>query len=363
MLTNDRCDVTVVIPTRNRANFLSEALRSALSQVDISFEIRVVDDGSSDATPELLKACVDTRVKPVRHASPRGVAAARNRAAAEARGEWLAFLDDDDIWAPTWLRTGLEIARTRGAGAVYGGYWIVDEQRRVLGAELARHPSQVHRLLADYNAVGGPSSVMVRTDVMAAAGGFDERLSALADWEAWLRVFDRCQAAAVPELLSAYTVYPGNMHAQDPFGVYKEFDIFARIVSTHGGTIKAVADETFITWMATESSRMGHRSRAARFWLRGARRARRPRRVVRAALALARNRTPNGSTLAPPAWLASLADHPAFPIGVHSEAPDAQHLREAKRHSVRSQARTNTWIADTTAWIADTTATERAAAS
>jgi cellulose synthase/poly-beta-1,6-N-acetylglucosamine synthase-like glycosyltransferase len=80
-------------------------------------EVRVVDDASTDGTAELLSGCLDARVKPVRHESSLGVAAARNRAASEAKGEWLAFLDDDDLWSPTWPRTALEIARMCDAGA------------------------------------------------------------------------------------------------------------------------------------------------------------------------------------------------------------------------------------------------------
>jgi hypothetical protein len=306
MMTDETCDVTVVIPTRNRAGFLSGALRSALSQVDLSYEIRIVDDGSTDGTVELLSGCLDSRVKYVRHESSRGVAAARNRAALDARGEWLAFLDDDDLWAPTWLLTGLQIARMRGAGAVYGSRWVIDDRRRVVGALLAPDPSQLRASLDHQNVLGGPSAVMVRAGVLAAAGGFDERLSALADWEAWLRVLDICSAVPVPDLLTAYTSHPGNMHVCDPFGVLAEFETFARIVDTRGGAIKAVREEEFIRWLALDSSRAGYRRRAARLWLRNARRTRKPQHVLRAGLTLTRGGTFDGSTFASPGWLAAL---------------------------------------------------------
>lgn len=234
LVTNETCDVTVVIPTHNRVRLLEDALRSALSQVDVSFEVRVVDDASTDGTSELLSGCLDMRVQHVRHESARGVAAARNRAVSEAKGEWLAFLDDDDLWAPTWLRTALEIGRTCQAGAVYGSRWVIDGRRRVIDAWPAAHASRVHETLAAANALGGPSGVMVRADVMATAGGFDERLSALADWEAWLRVLDICHAAPVPDFLVAYTSYSDNMHVRDPFSVLSEFEVFAGIVNSRG---------------------------------------------------------------------------------------------------------------------------------
>ena len=305
-MTNETCDVTVVIPTRNRATFLPGALRAALSQVDVSFEVRVVDDASTDATAELLSGSLDPRVKPVRHESSLGVAAARNRAGSEAKGQWLAFLDDDDLWSPTWLRTALETARMRNAGAVYGSRLVVDDRRRVIDAWPAADASRVHGSLASYNALGGPSGVMVRADVMATVGGFDERLSALADWDAWLRVLDTCRAAPVPEFLVAYTVSSDNMHVRDPFGYLAEFEVFARIVKNREGTIKNVDKARFVRWLAAEVGRAGHRGAAARLWLRSARIARRPEDAVRAGLALARDETAGRGFAATPAWISAL---------------------------------------------------------
>jgi glycosyltransferase involved in cell wall biosynthesis len=305
-MTGETCDVTVVIPTRNRATLLAGALRSALSQVDVSFEVRVVDDASTDETAELLCNCLDTRVKPVRHESSLGVAAARNRAVSEAKGEWLAFLDDDDLWSPTWLRTALETARTQKAGAVYGSRWIIDDCRRVKDAWPAADASQVRDALATHNVFGGPSGVMVRADVIAAAGEFDERLSALADWEMWLRVLEVCHAAPVPDFLIAYTIHSGNMHTRDPFGYLAEFDVFARILKDREGTTRNVDEARFVRWLAVEATRAGLRRTAARLWLRSARIAHKPEDVVRAGLALTRGETVDCGFAATPGWISAL---------------------------------------------------------
>ncbi|MBV8991348.1 MAG: glycosyltransferase family 2 protein, partial [Solirubrobacterales bacterium] len=87
-----------MIPTRNRWPFLSHTLASALAQESVSLEVVVVDDGSDDQTPERLPAVGDPRVRVFRHERGLGVARARNKGIEEARGAWIAFLDDDDTW-------------------------------------------------------------------------------------------------------------------------------------------------------------------------------------------------------------------------------------------------------------------------
>src|SRR5829696_5642514 len=91
--------VSVVIPTRNRSQLLSRTLQSALNQEEVAVEVVVVDDGS-DNRDALVPEIEDTRVRLVRHRQRRGPAAARNTGIEAARAPWVAFLDDDDLWAP-----------------------------------------------------------------------------------------------------------------------------------------------------------------------------------------------------------------------------------------------------------------------
>ena len=121
--------VSVAMPTRNRWPMLEQALRSALGQEAVELEVIVVDEASSDGTPERLDRIGDERVSFLRHDTPRGPAAARNAAIERARGEWIAFLDDDDLWAPGKLRTQLARAAAGGHGCLHGQ----DRGRRPLG--------------------------------------------------------------------------------------------------------------------------------------------------------------------------------------------------------------------------------------
>src|SRR2546421_10333643 len=112
-------EISVVIPTRNRRALVSRALTTVLGQRNVDIEVFVVDEGSSDGTAELVRSLADSRVTVVRHETPKGVANARNAGLARARAPWVAFLDDDDVWAPDKL--ALQRDAATGARWACGG--------------------------------------------------------------------------------------------------------------------------------------------------------------------------------------------------------------------------------------------------
>jgi hypothetical protein len=297
-------DVTVVLPTRNRRALLADALASVAGQRDVTTETIVIDEGSTDGTAEFLRTHTLPGLRVIRHDAPRGVSNARNAGIAEARAPWIAFLDDDDVWAPTWLAAAL---RAAGAGAdarmVYGGRWAIDEHRAVRDAMLAVAPEVVVQEVAFTNCVGVPSSVLVHASVLAEAGGFDPALSALADWEAWIRFAPVANPVAVSDLLVGYTTYAGNMHVRNPRAIVTELDRMVGLPSVRSATNGAsVHDQRFVRWLAAESQHYGHRRASAQMWLLSAGRFRSPGDVLRAAYALAvpAHREPAYAT---PEWL------------------------------------------------------------
>jgi glycosyltransferase involved in cell wall biosynthesis len=167
-------DVSVVIPTHNRSGLLALTLRSALRQHGVDLEVVVVDDGSTDGTAAAVERLADPRVRMVRHATPLGVSSSRNAGIAEARGRWVAFLDDDDLWAPDKLARQLEAAEAARRSWVYAGTVNVDDRLRVLEGGPPPPPERVPELLNRYNPVpAGASNVMVRADALGRVGGFD----------------------------------------------------------------------------------------------------------------------------------------------------------------------------------------------
>jgi len=283
------CEVSVVIPTRNRWSLLaSAALPAALRQEEVDHEIIVVDDFSTDETPTRLAEFADARVRVARHEERRGVAAARNTGIASARGEWVAFLDDDDLWSPRKLRIQIDAAQSQRAGFAYGGSVWVDERRRFLYGHDAPEPSTLRLQLLRRNVMwSGCSNVVVRTDLVRRVGGFDETLFQLADWDLWLRLSREAPAACCREVLVGYMSHSDNMLLRDPQDVFWEFDYLVEKHRSASLEFGVDFDQAwFSRWVATGHVRAGRRVSAARAYLRGVRATRSLGNVARAGAAL-----------------------------------------------------------------------------
>lgn len=204
-------EVSVVIPTRNRRDLVARAVRSVLAQT-VPVQVVVVDEASTDGTAERMASFGDA-VKVVRHERPLGAAVARNDGVATAIAEWVAFCDDDDVWAPGKLAAQLAAlaASPEARWSVAGAVWV-DTTGRVLRGDLPPAGGDVAAdLLRENNIPGGGSGVVARTDEIRAVGGFDPRLQTLADWELWIRLALRSPLASVRRPLVAYHVHASNM--------------------------------------------------------------------------------------------------------------------------------------------------------
>ncbi len=203
--------VSVVVPTHNRSDWLRVTLRTVLWQQDVDLEAIVVDDGSTDDTAQTVADLGVGRVRLLHHEIPRGVSAARNHGAAEAQGEWVAFIDDDDLWAPDKLARQVEAAVATDSTWVYTGSVHIDEHARVVGGIPPPPPEAVTRLISRYNVIpGGGSNVIVRRDELERVGPFDLRLKNTEDWEMWIRLAGQGPPAWVREPLMAYRVHSAN---------------------------------------------------------------------------------------------------------------------------------------------------------
>jgi glycosyltransferase involved in cell wall biosynthesis len=222
--------VSVVIPTRNRWHLLPRALGSALGQEALTVEVVVVDDGSDPVTASIPQLD-DPRVKLVRHQQRRGVAAARNSGVRVATARWLAFLDDDDLWAPHRLRSILDALARSDADFGYCAAVIVDERLRPLMLQPAPAREHLLRALLERNVIpGGGSNVVVRASLLDQTGGFDESFSFLADWDMWIRLATGGEPASVPEVLIAYSHHAGSWVLSGDTAVSRDLE---RMITKH----------------------------------------------------------------------------------------------------------------------------------
>jgi len=244
-------DVSIVIPTRNRSALLSRTLRSALRQERVDFEIIVVDEASSDDTPALLSALDDDRVRVLRHETPRGLSAARNHGAEHARAEWLAFLDDDDLWAPDKLFRQVSAARDNGRDWAYTGSVNIANGRIVRSSPGPSEEEVVATIRRFPVLPGGGSNVIVRRDTFTQVGLFETRLDCGGeDWELWIRLAQHGRPAGVREPLMAKRIHSSNM-----FGVTDRIVRATTVIETLHGT--AIDWGRMYQWLAERYLREG----------------------------------------------------------------------------------------------------------
>jgi glycosyltransferase involved in cell wall biosynthesis len=262
-------EVSVVVPTLDRWPMLRRALGGALGQAGVELEAVVVDDGSTDGTSEHVAALGDARVRLVRHDRPQGVARARNAGLEAARGEWVAFLDDDDTWAPAKLAEQLAAARAAQAGWAFSSAVVVDQEGRVSGLDPAPDPRGLIAGLLRHNSIpGGCSNVLARRELVVEAGAFDERLSMLADWDLWIGLAERSAAAACSQPHVGYLDHLESMHVRQAHVTPHELALLAdkhrELLARHG--IRPDARLWAFSWAAEGEHRAGHRLRAARLY-------------------------------------------------------------------------------------------------
>jgi glycosyltransferase involved in cell wall biosynthesis len=195
--------VAVVIPVRDRAAMVVEAVGSVLAQTFRDFALVVVDDGSTDGSADAAAAALAGAPAGSRvlRAPPRGVAAARNAGVAASDATWIAFLDSDDLWEPaklavqmTWLaaRPSYRIAQT-------GERWLAGGRHRNPRAWHRKEEWLFPRCLE--RCLVSPSAVVIRRDLYDALGGFDPTFALCEDYELWLRIALREAVGLVPEPL------------------------------------------------------------------------------------------------------------------------------------------------------------------
>ncbi|MEW5806019.1 MAG: glycosyltransferase [Acidobacteriota bacterium] len=204
--------VSVIVPTYNYARFLDPCLESIFAQTYGDFEVIVVDDGSTDDTVEVLRKYED-RIRYI-YQENMGLSAARNTGIKVSTGKYLAFLDSDDIWLPLKLEAQLRvISEDSDVGIVFSDARAFDG-KNVLRESILKEErictGHCFRRLFMGNFLVMPT-VMIRKKCLDEVGLFDETLTAVEDYDLWLRISAHYKIGYVDMMLAMYRVHPSNM--------------------------------------------------------------------------------------------------------------------------------------------------------
>ncbi len=217
-------EVSVIIPTYNRAEFVGAAIASVLAQSYTGYEILVIDDGSTDNTPQVLARFGD-KIRIIRQPNG-GVARARNTGIRHARGKFICFLDSDDLWTPAKLERQLGFAKEN---PIYGLIATEIAGFNEAGEQGGRSKARMYRvrngfvledlLFANWIQT---STVLIRRECLEAVGGFDEDVGQFGeDWLLWMRIAAQFPIYFIAEPLVRYRIHGASLTSHQPESQYE----------------------------------------------------------------------------------------------------------------------------------------------
>lgn len=204
--------VSVVIPAHNAMKYLPATMESVLQQTLTDIEVLIINDGSSDNIIEWAAQITDPRVKLITQEN-QGISGARNTGIANASGEYIAFIDADDLWLPNKLDKQVQaLDNYPAAGLVYTWTAWTDEHGKPTGVIVSSDlEGKVWEQIVVNDKISNGSSAMVRRVCFAQVGVFDCELSGCADRDMWIRLAANYEFAVVKEPLTLYRRHPSSM--------------------------------------------------------------------------------------------------------------------------------------------------------
>lgn len=199
--------VSVIIPVFNEEKTIERTIRSVLAQTFSEFELIIINDGSTDSSLETISSIKDRRLKVFSYENS-GVAESRNRGITQATGEYITFLDADDLWTEDKLEAQLFALKNNcQASVAYSWTNYIDEYDQFLhrGSHATYNGNVYEELFVSYFLENGSNS-LIRTQTLAVVGGFNKSLSPAEDWDFYLRLAERYQFVCVPTVQILYRV-------------------------------------------------------------------------------------------------------------------------------------------------------------
>ena len=206
--------VSVIMSVYNGETYLEEAVSSILNQTFGDFEFIIIDDGSTDATPEILQrfAVADSRVRVITQPNA-GLTISLNRGLRLARGDLLARQDADDLAMPERFERQVAVMQANSEVVLCNTYLRFIDGNGETTHDLKRSPEHIGWYLHCFNHLAGHSQVMFRRAAVEAVDGYNESIPDAQDYDLWLRLWERGEIQTICEILQSYRVHQGNVTA------------------------------------------------------------------------------------------------------------------------------------------------------
>ena len=230
--------VSIVCPTFNGATrgYLREAIESALDQTFKDYELIIVDDGSTDHTKEVCEPYLeDSRVHYMFQPNA-GPASARNTGISASTGEFICFLDDDDIWKAEKLQRQIEyidaqLSNFSNWGMVFTWVELIDAQGNIIGYRGHRQEGTIYKYLLFEHIIDATSSVLVKRGVFDKIGLFDEAFKQCEDWDMWLRIAKNYLIFPIQEYLVKHREHKHRLSCSSEEAFFHEIAVLKKALS------------------------------------------------------------------------------------------------------------------------------------
>ena len=253
--------ISVIIPAYNAEKTIKETIQSVLNQTWQDFELLIINDGSQDATLEVIESIQDPRIKIFSYPNA-GSSASRNRGIAIAKGEYISFIDADDLWTADKLEAQYKALQENSQAAVaYSWTDHIDESGQFLrsGPQQSFTGDVYARLLLE-DFIGNGSNPLIRAQAFAEVGDFDESLAHSEDWDLWLRLAARYHFVAVPSPQILYRMRVSSKSFNIKEMEESSLQVIERAVTATPETIGHLKQASlgnrykFLTWKALDGT-------------------------------------------------------------------------------------------------------------
>lgn len=253
--------VSVVIPAFNASRYIEKSIDSVLNQTYKNFELIVVDDGSADDTGDIVRRIMpgDARIKLLRQKNG-GIASARNLAVRHSQGEFIAPLDADDLWHPTYLekQVGCMLKAPQSVAVVYAWSQDIDEEGKLTGQFHASNiEGYVYETLLSHYFLANATSVLIRRSVFEKVGSYDSNFARCEDWNLMARLARKYEFRVVKEFLVLYRKRRESMtQSYDAMALGQEMTLKAAQHADRGipAFITSISSSLFYGYLAQQSA-------------------------------------------------------------------------------------------------------------